>query len=93
MTGLLTRVKSRDASASKNGDCDVNGDDDGEYCDKHPAAQSRLVLPIKTVQTLVFLIKQLSVRQFIMKTVQTLVFFLIKTLRTLVFLITQSSVQ
>ena len=33
---------------------DVDGDDDVKYCDKHPAAQSALVLPIKSVQTLVF---------------------------------------
>ena len=35
---------------------DDDGDDDNDvkYCDKHPAAQSALVLPIKSVQTLVF---------------------------------------
>ena len=40
----------------------------------HPAAQSTLVLPIKTVQTLVFPITQLSRRQFIITTIQTLLF-------------------
>ena len=37
-------------------DDDNDGDDDNDvkYCDKHPAAQSALVLPIKSVQTLVF---------------------------------------
>ena len=40
----------------------------------HPAAQSTLVLPIKTVQTLVFPITQLPRRQFIITTVQTLLF-------------------
>ena len=37
-------------------DDDEDEDDDGDvkYCDKHPAAQSALVLPIKSVQTLVF---------------------------------------
>ena len=40
----------------------------------HPAAQSTLVLPIKTVQTLVFPITQLPRRQFIITTIQTLLF-------------------
>ena len=35
-------------------DGDDDDDDDVKYCDKHPAAQSALVLPIKSVQTLVF---------------------------------------
>ena len=49
-------VRCNDDDYVDDDDDDDDGDDDNDvkYCDKHPAAQSALVLPIKSVQTLVF---------------------------------------
>ena len=50
----IVRCNDDDYVDDDDDDDDGDDDDDVKYCDKHPAAQSALVLPIKSVQTLVF---------------------------------------